>query len=150
MVDTGSTLDAATVLVDPWVLSDSDIQWLLFLGKKRYGDGFDYVTVEGWFRNIVLKSPLMFYPIRTANAFLIAMLSVNPWTPSEFECNTVLICADDGAMWEAVKLLRASIEWARARKCKRWRMSSDTEYDLAPMAKRLGAIELSPRFTIEM
>ena len=51
-------------LLEPWLLSENDIQWLIFLGKKRYGERFDYVTVEGWFRNIVLKSPLMFLPDR--------------------------------------------------------------------------------------
>ena len=126
MVDSASTLGAATVLVDPWVLSENDIQWLISLGKKRYGEGFDYLTCEGWFRNIVLKSPLMFHPVRLANSFLISMLSCNPWAPSEFECNVVLVCADEGCMWEAAKLLRSSIEWARKRKCKRWRLAGDT------------------------
>jgi len=136
-------------LLEPWLLSENDIQWLIFLGKKRYGERFDYVTVEGWFRNIVLKSPLMFLPIRTENAFLVAMLSVVPWLPSEFECHVVFVCADDGAMWETLKLLRSSIKWARDRKCASWRLSSDTEFDLAPMARRLEATELSPRFMIK-
>ena len=53
-------------------------------------------------------------------------------------------------MWEAMKLLRASIAWARKRKCVRWRMSSDTDYDLAAMARRLGVNEESPRFTLNL
>ena len=142
--------DADAVLLDPWMLTENDLPWLIFLCKKKYDLRFYSVTTEGWFRNIVLKSPLMFYPIRLVNSFMISMLSCNPWTPSEFECNVVFVCADDGAMWEAVKLLRASIEWARLRKCKRWRLSSDTDFDLAPMARRLGATEVAPRFTLEM
>ena len=149
LVRSGS-LGADTYLMDPWVLSENDVQWLIFLGKKRYGERFDYLTVEAWFRNVVLKSPLMFYPIRTANAFLISMLSCVPWTPNEFECNLVFVCADDGAMWEAAKLLRASIAWAKMRKCKRWRMSSDTDFDIAPIARRLGETEITPRFCIEL
>lgn len=144
-----STSPEDTVLLEPWLCTENDVQWLISLGKKKYGLAYDYVTTEGWFRNIVLKSPLMFYPARTANAFIICMMSVEPWTPSDFVCNVVFICADDGAMWEAMKLLRASIEWAKQRKCKKWRLVSDTENDLAMMARRLGAKELSPRFNME-
>lgn len=149
MVDSGSTLDAASVLVEPWLLTENDLQWLISLGKKKYGSNYDYLTVEGWFRNIVLKAPLMFLPIRLANSFLIAMLATTPWAPSAFECNVVFVCADDGFMWEAAKLLRHSIEWARKRKCTAWRLTSDTQYDLAPIARRLGANEISPRFSVK-
>lgn len=142
--------DEEAVLLEPWLLSETDLPWLISLGKKRYGGDYDYVTVEGWFRNLVLKNPMMFHPIRLANSFMIGMLSCVPWLPSEFECSVVFICADDGAMWEAMKLMRASIEWAKLRKCKRWRFTSDTEYDLAPFARRLGVTEISPRFTLNL
>lgn len=106
------------------------------------------MTTEGWFRNVVLKTPMMFYPIRLANSFLIAMLSCVPWLPSDFDCHIICVCADDGHMWETAKLLRSSIEWARKRKCKSWNLTSDTDYDLAPMAKRVGADEQTPRYRI--
>jgi hypothetical protein len=136
--------------MEPWLLTENDIQWLIFLGKKRYGDRWDQATTEGWFRNIVLKSPMMFRPVRTANAFAISMLSTLPWLPSEFEANVVFVCADEGCMWEAFKLMRDSIEWAKKRRCVRWRMQSDTEVDLYQMALRLGAKQISPRFTLEL
>ena len=145
-----STASEDTVLLDPWMTTENDLPWLISLGKKRYGSQYDYTTVEGWYRNIVLKSPLMFHAARTQNAFAISMISCLPWTPSEFECNIVFICADDGAMWEAMKLLRDSIEWARIRKCVRWKLSSDTETDVYAMAKRLGATQISPRFSLEL
>lgn len=129
--------------------TENDLPWLIYLGKKRYGAEYDYSTVENWYRNIVLKSPLMFHAARTQNAFAISMLSTLPWTPSEFECNVIFICADDGAMWQAMKLLRDSIAWAKKRKCKCWRLSSNTEHELHAMALRLGAREISPRFTLE-
>jgi hypothetical protein len=121
------------------------------LGKKRYGTaGFDYSTVEGWYRNIVLKSPMMFRSARTENAFAISMLSTLPWTPSEFECNVIFVCAEEGALWEAMKLMRDSVAWAKGRKCARWRLSSNTQFDVHAMARRLGATEISPRFTLEL
>lgn len=145
-----TTMEADTVLLEPWLLSESDLPWLHFLFKKKYDVRFDSMTTEGWYRNIVLKNPMMFYPVRLANSFLIAMLSTLPWLPAEFDCNIICVCADDGAMWETMKLLRASVDWARKRGCKHWLLASDTVYDLAPMAKRLNANEISPRFSIKL
>jgi hypothetical protein len=139
----------AGVLMEPWLLTENDLPWLIFLCKKKYESRYDPISTEQWFRNIVLKSPLMFLPVRMPNSFMICMLSTLPWIPSEFDCNVVFICADDGHMWEAMKLLRHSIEWAKKRKCKRWRLCSDTETDLTMMARRVGAWEISPRYTIE-
>lgn len=147
-VDQSEIIDVA--IREPWLLSENDIQWLIFLGKKRYGSQYDYVTTENWFRNIVLKNPLMFHPIRLEHAFSIGMLSSVPWIPSESEYHIIFICADEGCLWEAAKLLRNSIDWARKRKCKRWRLSSDTEYDMFQLARRLGATEQSPRYSIEL
>lgn len=145
-----TTVEADTILLDPWLLSESDLPWLHFLFKKKYDARFDSLTTEGWFRNICLKNPTIFYPIRLANSFLIGMLSFLPWLPSQCDFNVICVCADDGAMWETLKLLRASVDWARQRGCKHWLLASDTVYDLAPMAKRLNANEISPRFSITL
>jgi hypothetical protein len=51
-------------------------------------------------------------------------------------------------MWEAVMLLRASIEWAKRRKCSLWRISSETDFDLEPIARKLGAVEPSTRWVL--
>jgi hypothetical protein len=96
----------------------------------------------------VLKQPVMFNPQRMPNAFCISMLSLVPWLPGEVECNIVFICAEDGCIWEAMKLLRSSIEWAKQRRANVWRLSSDTEVELAAMAYRLGATAISPRYVL--
>jgi hypothetical protein len=120
------------------------------VGSRRYGAHYDRLATEQWVRNLVLKGPMIFLPIRTDDAFLIAMLSTTPWMPSVPECNVGMVCADDGAVWQAVTLLRASIEWARRRKCSIWRLSSDTDYDLTPIALKLGARELSVRHVLRL
>jgi len=88
---------------------------------------------------------LIFHGIRTDNAFAITLLSCVPWIPTEFEANMILLCADEGAMWEALKLLRSSIEWSTKRGCTYWKMTGDTDYDLTPLARRLGAVDQQPR-----
>lgn len=129
-------------------MKEEDIPWALALAKRRYGARWDYLAAEGWFRQIVLKQPMVFLPIRAADAFLIAMINVLPWLPSEWETNVIMFVADKGAMWQALGLARASIAWARQRKCTEWRISSETAHELGPIAKRLGAEDLSPRYRV--
>lgn len=137
-----------SVLVEPVLLTENDLPWLYYICKKRYSPHYDAIATEGWFRNIVLKNPLMFLPQRMPNAFAISMLSVLPWLPSDFNCNVAFICADQDCGWEALKLLRASIAWAKQRKCKTWGLASDTAVDLSALAHRLNAEEIWPRYVI--
>jgi hypothetical protein len=144
------------VLVDavaePQTLTEHDIPWLSQLFAKRYAayPAYDPIAAEGWFRNRVLKEPMLFLPQRTDNAFCISMLSVTPWLPIDYETNVVVICAEDNQPWEALRLLRASIEWSKRRRCKVWRLSSDTYNDMTLFARRLGADELSPRYVMRL
>lgn len=124
--------------------------WMLDLARRRYSDRFDLQATEQWFRNIVLKGPLLFWPVRSDNAFLVAMLSCVPWLPADLECNIALLCADDGCLWEAMALARASVDWARRRRCTTWRCVSETDYDLGPLALRLGADEVSARYVLRL
>ena len=123
---------------------------MLELGDRRYPGRYDRLGTEMWVRNIVLKGPMMFLPLRTADAFLIAMISTTPWMPQAPEANVVLVCAEEGHMWEAIMLLRASIEWAKRRKCTLWRLSSETDFDLAPIAHKLGANEANVRYVLRL
>lgn len=141
---------AVSVLVEPRLLTEDDIPWLFNLCRKKYSHRYDPVRTEGWFRNNVLKQPLLFLPQRTPNAFCISMLSVSPWLPAEYECHISFLCADDGAMWETMKLMRASLVWAKQAKCTSWKIASDTDADLAPLARRLGATEIAPRFILRL
>jgi hypothetical protein len=127
-----------------------DLPWLHQVCAARYPERFNPQSTEGWYRNIVLQSPLLFYPARTDHAFCISMLSLVPWFPNDLECNTIMICAEDGWMWHAIHLLRNSIDWARSRKCTVWRVSSETDYNFEPLARRLGCTSKSPRFSMRL
>ena len=131
-------------------MHEGDLPWLGYLCRKRYSHRYDQEGTEGWFRNIVLKAPLLFYPARSPRAFTVTMLSCLPWLPAEWNADVVFTCADEGAGWEIVHLLRASITWSRRRRATHWRISSDTEYDVAPLAKRMGAEEISPRYVLRL
>jgi hypothetical protein len=142
-----------SVLVDPSLprlMTEADLPWLTQLCRKRYSHKYDAEATQGWYSNIVMKSPLMFYPVRSADAFCITMLSVVPWLASDLDANVVFICCDEGCMWQGLRLLRCSIDWAKRRRATVWRLSSDTEYDFKALAMRLGATEISPRFAKQL
>lgn len=147
VVGTASASDLS-VLVKPRVLTDADIPWLYDICIRRYSPEYDPVSTEHWFRNLVLKNPLFFCAQRTDNAFCITALSALNWLPTKFNANVAFIAAEEGAVWEAMKLLRASIAWARSRKAATWAVASDTPTDLKLMAYHLGATEIHPRYVI--
>jgi hypothetical protein len=146
--ETGAAMDVSILVEDPRSMIEEDLDWLTYLCKKKYSHRYDPETTQNWFRNIVLKSPLMFYAQRTQDAFVITMLSIVPWLPNDIDANVIFICADDGAMWQSLKLLRSSIEWARKRRATLWRISTDTENNLEMLARRLGATAIEPRFIL--
>ena len=133
------------------LIREDDIPWMVGLAKRRLGNhDFDLLSAEGWVRNIVLKQPMVFLPIRSADAFLIAIVSCIPWSPAKLECNVALVYAEEGHMWEAVALIRESIAWGRRRGCHEWHVSSESVFDLGPIAKRVGADECPPRYRVRL
>jgi hypothetical protein len=132
------------------LLVEDDLPWLHSLFTKRYPERYDAATTERWFRNVVVKDAMHMYAARTDAAFIVAMQVIMPWLPGDPEVNVVAICADDGAGWQVVKLLRDSIDWARKRNATIWRFASDTEYNVWPLAERVGARRVCPRYEINL
>lgn len=132
------------------LLDIDDLPWLHDLFGRRYPKHYDRSTTERWFRNIVIKDPLNTLAVRTDDAFLVAITTVLPWIPGEPEVNVVGICAEEDCSWQVVRLLRLSVDWARKRKAARWRINTDTGYDVGALAFRVGAREVQPRFEIDL
>lgn len=129
---------------------EGDIPWMAALAERRYPRNYDIEAAEMWMRNIVLRQPMVFYPIRTDHAFMVTMVSLLPWTPGEPEAMVCLLCSEEGHIWDGVKLARASLEWALRRNCARWGFNSDTEFDIGPIVKRMGLVERCPRYVVNL
>jgi len=123
--------------------TDDDVPWAMSLFKRRYPNRYDFETTESWVRNVVLRNPGLSLAVRTANAFLAAILIARPWLPADWECHVVAVYADFGHTWETVPLLKYSISWAKERKASSWRFQSDTGQRIGPLMKRIGAVEES-------
>ena len=118
--------------------------------RRRYTQRADPMALEAWFRGVVLKQPAIWLAVRTDNAFVMGVINVRPWIPSEMELALVLVCADEGAMWEMIELLRFSMEWAKTRRCTDWQISSITRFDLGPIARRLGEVTIEPHYKVKL
>ena len=129
-------------------ITRDDLPWLHRVFRQRYDSHYDAMGAEGWLTETVLPNPALFYPVRNEHAFLIALLSVSPWLPADWSCFIVVVCAEPGHVWSALPRLRSSMEWARNRRA-RWRFNSDTENDIGPLMRRIGATEIEPRYSKE-
>ena len=132
------------------LLTEDDIPWLVSLGQRRYSTAFDAFSTEMWFRNNVLKSPLMFFPARTDQAFTVCLIITDAWLPGRRICNNLLLNSEEGAVWEEITLMRAAVEWARKRGCAEYRIWSDDAVDLTAAAVRVGAQPTAVRYTVKL
>lgn len=122
-----------------------DIPWGLSLAHRRY-EAFDpggALIAIGQAMNLPTA-----LAIRSDHGFLVANIIATGWWPKRRACHILWLCLEEGHHWEAVKLLRASIVWAKEQGCRRWILSSDTEYPFAALAARVGA-RVEPRYLIE-
>jgi hypothetical protein len=131
-------------------MRDDDVAWVTEINKRRYPTRFDAEATALWIRNVVLRNPLVFCAIRNDHSYVIAHLAVIPWFPRSIECNTCIVCADIGHMWRVIPVLRSAVEWARRHRASAFRITSQTEFDLGPIAKRLNMTKSFPLYSLEV
>lgn len=127
----------------------ADFAWMMTLAHERY-DSYDPGGALRFALQAVNAPAVLGICSREMDAFLVASHVAPPWDPKRKECNVLMVCAAPGAHWQAVKLLRECIAWARLQGCVRWRLHSDTEHDIRAIARRLGAYEDTPRYVIDL
>lgn len=122
-----------------------DIPWGLSLVHRRYGEfdpGGGLIAIGQ-----AMKSQNAL-AIRSDHGFLVANIVAPGWWPKRRTCQILWLCVEEGYHWEAVKLLRASICWAKERGCTRWWVDSDTKHEVGALAERVGARGV-PRYEID-
>jgi len=126
---------------------DKDLAWVMSMGYRHYGPYDPGTTLEFLVRYFNSQDTLK---LRTNDAFLLAVQVRPAWRPTEAECHVSALCAEHGAHWQAMKLLRYSVAWAKALKCDRWRFHSETSSRIDALAKRVGAYQDTPRWRIDL
>lgn len=132
-----------------WAISFDDLPWVLSLAHRRYTHTPDPGTTLAWLARII-QSPDVASAIRSDGAFCVATLNVPPWWPDERECHVSVLVADKGCHWQAISLLRETIQWARVRGCVRWYLSSETDVDFGLLAQRVGCTFQVVKYGIDL
>lgn len=127
-------------------ITADDVPWGMSLANRRYEERFDpggaLVAIGQAMR---LPTALA---IRSDHGFLVANILASLWFPKKRTCQILWLCVEEGYHWEAVKLLRTSVAWAKDQKCTRWWVDSETEHEVAALAERVGA-RAAPRWEID-
>jgi hypothetical protein len=117
---------------------------MLSLAHRRYRNRPDPGALLAWLiQRLADPNALV---VRSESAWCVAVCTAPPWYPDQPECHVTVLVGEVGAQWQAARLLRETVGWAEDRGCVRWLLSSDTEYDFAPLAKRMGALTKSARY----
>ena len=126
-------------------ITPNDIPWVMSLASERYKNGWDAGT------SLVALTQVMRTPTagawRTDHAFLLVNCVSSAWYPKRVCCEVLALCDEEGHHWDAIKLLRHSIEWAKERGCANWSVRSDTHNELGALALRVGA-QPAPNYMI--
>lgn len=130
-------------------ITSDDLPWLRGIFARSYPH-HDPRTTEQWMRERVLMDPVAFLADRTDNALCISTLVTYVYRPLDRETHVIALCADNGYVWEAVRLLRASIAWGRERQSLCWRIHADTGVGIDPLMRRLGVPQDKPRYRLEL
>lgn len=126
-----------------------DLPWMLTLAHERYG-AFDPGGALTFLLQALNSPVTLMLCAPKCDAFLIAAHVTPPWYPDRRECHVMVLCAKPGAHWQAIKLLRGSLEWARLHNCVRWRFHSEREQDVGALCRYVGAHADSPRYVIDL
>lgn len=124
----------------------ADVPWFIGLCTRRYPPRSDKIRTEDWVRNRVLVNPATHLAERTDNAACITVLTTAIWYPEDWEAQVAIIIAESGCMWEAMRLVRRSRQWAEHKGVVAWRGGNGTENDIGPLLRRAGAVPEPTRY----
>lgn len=124
-----------------------DIPFLLELARETY-PSFDEGAASRWLDKVLPNPDALI--LRTVSAAIVALAAAPAWMPHEKQCHIIFVLGYSRGVWDVIRLLRASQEWAREQGCSLWRFGADVPFDVGPLAKRVGASEDSPRYFLAL
>lgn len=119
----------------------ADIDAVIALAPRVYpGWRFDPASMSAWLREFIASPSAL--AIWTDRAFCGTSLLRWMYRPERLEAVIIFIGAVPGARWDAVRLISATLDWAKARGVERLRVGAETGEDLGPLmryaARRVG------------
>ncbi len=124
-----------------------DLDFLIDLAASVYGD-FNEQNARLWIcKTLEVPAAVIF---RGEAGAVVATVNAPFYRPAEIRAFIVFIACQDPRLREGVRLCREVVNWGRTMGAQSLRFGSQTDCDLAPLAKRLGAKTESPSFVLEL
>lgn len=124
----------------------ADIPFLLALGATKYPD-YPHTESEAWLNASIPHSNGIIW-LRSETGSAMAELLHRFWETAPSVWRLVFLATADPAHLEGYRLLKTVIKLARAQGATEFQFDSDTGVDFSPFAKRLGAVNRPPAFTV--
>ncbi len=134
-----------------WFAAASDIPWLTALAKECYGDRIeDDNGVREWLKASVNNPD--FFIARGEYAAVVVYIFRYFYAPSRPEATLIFLLGsrqERSTVWEAAQLLEHAVLWAKEKRSVVFKMDSATAFDIAPLAKRIGAKPTGQTYVVE-
>lgn len=125
-----------------------DLPDLLVIAKSCYPP-FDQAKALAWAESSMMK-PQTFGFFRTDDCWGCATVGALMFYDAKPR-GVMLFCAGrNGKAWEAVAVMRALLEWAKAKGATSFTFGEDTGMRMEAIAKRLGAKKDRPSFKVDL
>jgi hypothetical protein len=124
-----------------------DIDDCMDIARESYGS-FDEVAALKWGVNTMLNPDVAFF--RTDRAWGASGLVPVFYEPKGTRAAMLFLAARKGAAWEACQILRAMLAWAQSRGAAMYLFGEETGMNLAPLAKRVGAVVDRPSYRVDL
>lgn len=128
-------------------MTREDAPWALALATRRYPQ-FDVFAAAHWLDQWIDSRDMCF--MRSEHAACVACIVSKFWAPQVKEAHLMFLLAEDNHAWDAVRALRAVIQWAAQAGAEIFEMSSDTGFDVSRLARRFGKTRTVTAHVLEL
>lgn len=127
----------------------ADIPAILAISRDSYTIVSDWEQTEAWMHRMINHPDCMF--VLSDNGYGVATLMAPFWAPGDLQGHMVILASRSGSSgMQGCALVRAMASWAKSRGAKVFRFGSETGIDLGPIARRLGARQNAPNYTMDL
>ena len=131
-----------------WPATERDIEECVAIAASRYRE-LDVPATIAWARARINEPKLSF--LRSENAVCCVIYESTFWAPNEADARLIFLAGRMGAgLWEAYSLMKEQVRRAKALGCSKFYMGTETEFDLSPIAKRLGFVHAGATYRMEL
>lgn len=127
-----------------------DLDWMIDLAVKRFPKIVqDRDATESWLANALVNPS--FCVLLDDHGFAIGVGGTTIFNKHYTVANIHTLVTEKGNhIWEAIRMARHIKLWAEQHGAEELYLADSTDIDLGPIAKRIGATEITPRYVVKL